>query len=116
MGAVSGARRRSGVFADEHEASVTSVTTRVTTNHPRKITGRPYVQRHLNLANAERTLRQGSRRGLLGPTSPASLQGVSVSHAAWGTGAEHRLQCVHSARSLCSVWRVMSKSALTDRS
>ena len=92
MGAVAEARRRSGVFADEHEASVTSVTTRATTNHPPgRSLGRPYVQRHLNLANAERTLRQGSRRGL----------GLSVSHAAWGTGAEHRCS-VCTAQGACA--------------
>ena len=48
MGASAEVGESSGVFADEHDASVTSVTTRATTSrHARKITGRPYV-RYLN--------------------------------------------------------------------
>jgi hypothetical protein len=45
MGAFVEVGRSSGVFADEHDAKVASVTTRATTNRPaQKIMGQPYVQ------------------------------------------------------------------------
>ena len=62
MGASVEVGESSGVFADEHDASVTSVTTRATTSrHARKIMGRPYVQTPKPETSRAQSLRISSR-------------------------------------------------------